>query len=174
MPARSLSSVLLPDPLRPTMPKNSPRSTTKLAWLTASNSSNVPLRNGCNARSLRVCICSWGRRNRFVTPCTTMAGSGIGVHDGSAPRRWPASGSGLPGCLVEPFVRPHLAPVRRVAGVPTFRDAAPPHPGGVRHVRPVVRLGDLEPLADEHAAEQARRHAPDPVRLVHRRRVERL
>ena len=74
MPAISLSSVLLPEPLRPTMPKNSPCSTENETSRTATNSLNELRRNGCSARSLSVCICSSGRRNRLLTPSTTMAG----------------------------------------------------------------------------------------------------
>ena len=74
MPAISLSSVLLPEPLRPTIPKNSPWSTANETSRTASNSSKLSARNGWSARSLSVCICSCGRRNVFETPSTTMAG----------------------------------------------------------------------------------------------------
>src|SRR3954469_7328730 len=74
MPAISLSSVLLPEPLRPTIPKNSPCSTWKPTSSTAVNWSNPERRKGCSARSLSVCICSCGRLKCFETPSTTMAG----------------------------------------------------------------------------------------------------
>jgi len=54
MPARHFSSVLLPDPLRPTMPKNSPSPISTETSLTASSTSNVVERNGCSIRSLSV------------------------------------------------------------------------------------------------------------------------
>src|SRR4051794_20783279 len=73
----SFRSVLLPEPLRPTMPKNSPRSTENVTSRTASNWSKVRRRNGWSARSLMVCICSCGRLNCLLTPSTTIAGAVI-------------------------------------------------------------------------------------------------
>jgi hypothetical protein len=49
-----LSSVLLPEPLRPTMPKNSPERTSKLTSSTACRTSKERELNGCSARSLSV------------------------------------------------------------------------------------------------------------------------
>ena len=71
-----LSSVLLPEPLRPTSPKNSPFSTWKLTCLSASNSLRSLLRIGCSARSLSVCTLSAGSEKRFETSSISSAGSG--------------------------------------------------------------------------------------------------
>ena len=53
-PARHFSSVLLPEPLRPTMPKNSPAAMSTLTSFTARSSSKVRDANGCSARSFSV------------------------------------------------------------------------------------------------------------------------
>ena len=74
MPAMHLSSVLLPDPLRPTIPKNSPRGTANETSLSASKRFDPARLNGCSARSLSVCTCSFGRVNVFETLSTTTAG----------------------------------------------------------------------------------------------------
>ena len=68
MLARIFSRVLLPDPLRPTMPKNSP------SWM--SNETSCSARrmrcsrraNGCVARSLSESTCCSGIRNVLLTP----------------------------------------------------------------------------------------------------------
>src|SRR2546423_3438860 len=70
-----LSSVLLPDPLRPTMPKNSPCGTANETFLSASSRSWPERLNGWSARSLRVWTCSRGIVNVFDTPSTTTAGT---------------------------------------------------------------------------------------------------
>src|SRR4051794_32252627 len=77
MPARHFSSVLLPEPLRPTIPKNSPASTVNETSCSASNSDERSLRNGCSARSLSVCIRSVGIWKALPTSLTTTAG-GLG------------------------------------------------------------------------------------------------
>src|SRR5256886_768085 len=70
-----LSSVLLPEPLRPTMPKNSPPRTAKETSLRASKRSNPVRRSGWSARSFSVWTCSRGMLNVFDTPSTTTAGA---------------------------------------------------------------------------------------------------
>src|SRR5215213_458481 len=68
-----LSNVLLPEPLRPTMPKNSPRLTSKETSVSAGKVSMSRRRNGCSARSLSVWTRSFGSENAFETPSTTTA-----------------------------------------------------------------------------------------------------
>src|SRR4051794_7593170 len=68
-----LSNVLLPEPLRPTMPKNSPRLTSKEMSVSAGKVSMSRRRNGCSARSLSVWTRSFGSENAFETPSTTTA-----------------------------------------------------------------------------------------------------
>src|SRR5215210_1036676 len=79
MPAMHLSSVLLPEPLRPTMPKNSPAATSKETPLRAGKVSCSERRIGCSARSLSVWTRSLGCWNVFETPSTTTAGPGPGT-----------------------------------------------------------------------------------------------
>src|SRR5215217_4725040 len=74
MPAMHLRRVLLPDPLRPTMPKNSPGSTANDTSFRALKWSYDDRRNGCIARSLSVETRSCGIRNVFETPSTATAG----------------------------------------------------------------------------------------------------
>jgi hypothetical protein len=74
-------SVLLPLPLRPTIPKNSPRPTVKETSLSASRRSKLRLRSGWTTRSLSVWTCSWGRRKVFETPSTLTATSVGGAGD---------------------------------------------------------------------------------------------
>src|SRR5215207_187721 len=69
------SNVLLPDPLRPTMPKNSPRGTEKETSCSACSRSAPVRLNGCIARSFSVVICSWGISKDFETPSTSTAGA---------------------------------------------------------------------------------------------------
>src|SRR3954447_12091738 len=77
MPARHFISVLLPLALRPTIPKNSPRRTSKETSTSASRASNVRRRVGWTTRSLSVWTCSCGRRNTFETPSArTVMSSG--------------------------------------------------------------------------------------------------
>src|SRR5215211_1140477 len=73
MPARILSSVLLPLPFGPMTPKNSPGSTAKLTSSSARFCSNVLRRHGWRKCSLNVVRCSCGIENVFVTPATSMA-----------------------------------------------------------------------------------------------------
>src|SRR3954467_149692 len=76
MPAMSLSSVDLPEPLRPTTPKNSPFSTENETSCSACRTSLRARRNGCSARSLSVWMTSCGISNCFETPSTTTAFTG--------------------------------------------------------------------------------------------------
>ena len=72
-------SVLLPLPLRPTIPKNSPWPTLErdvLERLAAR--SKLRRRSGCTTRSLSVWTCSCGRRKIFETPSTLTATSSGG------------------------------------------------------------------------------------------------
>src|SRR3954447_11676745 len=73
------SSVLLPLPLRPTMPKNSPLAISKLTSWTAFSSLYSVERKGCRTRSLSVEYCWWGSRNVLLTPCTEIAGASVGA-----------------------------------------------------------------------------------------------
>src|SRR3954454_22613892 len=73
MPAMSLSSVDLPDPFRPTIPKNSPFSTANETSRSACSTSLRVRRKGCSARSLSVWLTSRGISNFFETPSTTTA-----------------------------------------------------------------------------------------------------
>src|SRR3954467_8130334 len=73
MPAISFSSVDLPEPLRPTTPKNSPFSTVNETSRSACRMSLRVRRNGCSARSLSVWLTSCGISNFFETPSTTTA-----------------------------------------------------------------------------------------------------
>src|SRR5437764_10730612 len=73
-----LSRVLLPDPLRPTIPKNSPCGTANDTFFSASSRSGPGRLNGWGARSLRVWTCSRGIVNVFDTPSTTTAGTPSG------------------------------------------------------------------------------------------------
>src|SRR4051812_1560215 len=75
MPARHLRSVDLPDPLRPTTPKNSPGSTRKETSRSARSSSSLARRSGWSIRSLSVWTRSRGMRKVFDTPSTRTAGS---------------------------------------------------------------------------------------------------
>jgi hypothetical protein len=85
MLAMIFSSVLLPDPLRPTMPKNSPRWTSKDTPRSTCCSRKVVRRNGCTARSLSESTRCSGTRNVFSTSRTSIttgrscAATGIGV-----------------------------------------------------------------------------------------------
>src|SRR5215211_397584 len=74
MPAMHLSNVLLPEPLRPTIPKNSPAPTSNDTSLSARKVSCSERRKGCSARSLNVWTRSFGSENVFETPSTTTAG----------------------------------------------------------------------------------------------------
>src|SRR3954468_9169051 len=76
MPAMSLSSVDLPDPFRPTIPKNSPFSTANETSRSACSTSLRVRRKGCSARSLSVWLTSRGISNFFETPSTTTAFTG--------------------------------------------------------------------------------------------------
>src|SRR5919199_2985237 len=79
MPPRHFSSVLLPEPLRPTIPKNSPGCTENETSRSATMSDPPRRRSGCSARSLSVCTRSLGMKKRFATPSTRTAGSASGA-----------------------------------------------------------------------------------------------
>src|SRR6201996_49172 len=87
MPARHLSKVLFPLPLRPTIPKNSPGATSRLTSQTASSTSKVRDRNACRARSLSVWYCSWGRRNDLLRLLTEIAGGSVPVAESGRAER---------------------------------------------------------------------------------------
>src|SRR5215210_6280943 len=72
MLAMTLSSVLLPEPLRPTTPKNSPLRTSKLTSRSAWRSRYSIRARGCTARSLNELIRCLGIRNRLWIPCASM------------------------------------------------------------------------------------------------------
>src|SRR3954453_12725637 len=73
MPAMHFSSVDLPEPLRPTTPKNSPFSTENDTSCSACRTSLRDRRKGCRARSLSVWLTSRGISNFFETSSTTTA-----------------------------------------------------------------------------------------------------
>ena len=64
-------SVLLPLPLRPTMPKNSPVRTSTETSRSACRRS-APRAQGWTTRSFSVWTCSWGRRKALLTPRISM------------------------------------------------------------------------------------------------------
>ena len=66
--------MLLPLPLRPTMPKISPGWTSKLMSSSAEKLLYALPRTGRRTRSLSVCICCSGSRKRFDTVLTDTAG----------------------------------------------------------------------------------------------------
>ena len=72
-------SVLLPLPLRPTIPKNSPLPTLSETSCSASRRSKLRRRSGCTTRSFSVWTCSCGRRKAFETPSTLTATSSGGA-----------------------------------------------------------------------------------------------
>src|SRR5919204_6776317 len=65
--ARHFSSVLLPLPLLPTTPKNSPSATSKLTSRSAVRGAYERGLNGCSTRSRTVVYFSWGSRNVLLT-----------------------------------------------------------------------------------------------------------
>src|SRR5690348_8708398 len=73
------SNVLLPLPLRPTIPKNSPCPTSSEMLLTACSSSYEVLRSGCSTRSLSVEYCWWGMRKVLLTCLMETAGGAVCV-----------------------------------------------------------------------------------------------
>src|SRR3954447_5527103 len=75
MPAMHLSRVDLPEPLRPTIPKNSPRAMSKETSRKACRSSCPDESKGCRTRSLRVLTRRWGRRKVFETSSTVTVGA---------------------------------------------------------------------------------------------------
>ena len=78
MPARHFSSVLLPLPLRPTMPKNSPWRTSKETSRKASSSLWRALARGCRMRSLSVVACWCGIEKVFESESTATAAGRLG------------------------------------------------------------------------------------------------
>src|SRR5215217_876132 len=79
MPARHLSSVLFPEPLRPTIPKNSPSAISKVMSSTARSVSYVAVCSGWSTRSLSVLYRRCGRRKCFDRWSTTTAGGVVGA-----------------------------------------------------------------------------------------------
>src|SRR5918996_2005238 len=73
MLASSLSSVVFPHPLRPTIPKNSPSATSKETSRSASRCLYSTRRRGCSARSFTVSTRWVGTRNRFCRSRTSIA-----------------------------------------------------------------------------------------------------
>src|SRR4051812_49039744 len=73
MLARILSSVLFPDPLRPTMPKNSPRRTSKEMPCRAWRSQYSWRSNGWTALSLKLVFRFLGIRNDLWMSTASMA-----------------------------------------------------------------------------------------------------
>src|SRR3954452_16014301 len=73
MPAMHFRSVDLPEPLRPTMPKNSPLGIANETPLRTFSSSYSLRRKGWRARSLSVCTWCFGMRNVFSSPSTSIA-----------------------------------------------------------------------------------------------------
>ena len=74
MPASIFSSVLLPLPFGPTMPKNSPSATAKVTSRSASLRSYSTRLSGCAKYSLSRARCSCGIQNAFETPTASIAG----------------------------------------------------------------------------------------------------
>src|SRR6478735_68372 len=66
------SSVLLPEPLRPTMPKNSPWWTSKVTSCSAVSCRYSRRRSGCSARSLKLSIGCSGMRKALPTSRTSI------------------------------------------------------------------------------------------------------
>src|SRR6266511_2599241 len=75
MPARHLRSVLLPEPLRPMIPKNSPSATSNDTSFSACSSVTPRERRGWSTRCLNVKGRSWGSRNVFQTALAATVGS---------------------------------------------------------------------------------------------------
>src|SRR5437764_13766477 len=154
MPAMHLSSVLLPEPFRPTMPKNSPGGTANETSLSASKRSWPVRRKGWSARSFSVWICSRGMLKVFDTPSTTTAGTppvealtrrNVAV-DGVASERVPQP------LELAPHARAHLPPGPR-------RERMAGHEPRVQHELPQLVLACS-------AAQAARRRRPAVARQL--------
>src|SRR5919197_4038335 len=157
MPARHFSSVDLPEPLRPTMPKNSPRSTAKETSRSARSSSWPARRKGCTARSLSVCTCSRGIRNALETSSTTTAGDATTHRVFALQRRGGAQrgaqavldlgGGPWPGAALGPAQPGALALLAQRGVVEDARDRVAERTrlgGGERH-------GPVDPIGGQHA-----------------------
>src|SRR5215475_1193867 len=72
MPASTLSSVLLPLPFGPTMPKNSPSPTENVTSRSASFRSYAMRLKGCAKYSFSRARCSCGIQNVFETPTASI------------------------------------------------------------------------------------------------------
>src|SRR4051812_13936388 len=82
MPAMHFSSVLLPEPLRPTTPKNSPAATLNETSRSAWKESYCVRRRGWSTLSLSVWTRSCGRWKLFESSCTRIAGeASVGAGD---------------------------------------------------------------------------------------------
>ena len=94
------SSVLLPEPLRPTIPKNSPWWTSNEMSRSARCSRYSTRRNGCVARSLNESTRCSGIRNVFSTPRASITTGGVRSHVAEAAAE----------CSASTVVRRHAAP----------------------------------------------------------------
>ena len=96
MLASIFSRVLLPEPLRPTMPKNSPWWISKETPSSARSSRTSPAENGCTTRSLSESTRWVGMRNVFFRSRASIASgapaSSGGVLSMTVPSNgWPRS-----------------------------------------------------------------------------------
>src|SRR5919202_5213551 len=154
MPPRHFSSVLLPEPLRPTIPKNSPGWTANDTSRSATMSVPPRRRNGCSARSFSVCTRSLGMKKRLATPSTRTAGSAseaaLTRSEASAAEAAARGGSlrslvrEVRGLLLQPEREQSGGPVQR--GDRLVEQPEPAHAGDVaRLVRLTERGGDPGP-----------------------------
>src|ERR1700741_583375 len=97
MLARIFSSVLLPEPFWPTMPKNSPLRTSKETSRSARSWRYSARLKGCVARSFNVSTRCSGTLNALLTPRASIAtGASIpGIVAGTVDRRLIAFGSAI-------------------------------------------------------------------------------
>src|SRR4051812_25306062 len=161
MPARHFSSVDFPEPLRPTMPKNSPSSTANETASSAWSFSWPIRRSGWSARSLIVWTRSCGRRNVFETPSTATAGRAV-----------LATALGYPRHAAAPHAARRADPARtrrarRRARV-LRRDLPPGGPRRARHRR-AVRPAQPLALAARGAARDALPARPRQARALRAR-----
>src|SRR5919204_374691 len=153
------SSVLLPEPLRPTIPKNSPWWTSKVTPRSARSSRKSPWRSGCRARSLKESTRCSGIRNVLRTSWTSMT---TGADD--IVREAYAGSAGTPASQAA------LLEAQRIGEARVAEPARPPRGAGrERHqAEPVVvelqarRVGERQRELGDLAPEQ-RRRARDAV-----------
>ena len=148
MLARIFSSVLFPEPLRPTIPKNSPLRTSKETSVERAAARGSPgAENGWTARSLNVSIRCSGMRKTFSRSRTSITDGAVAHRP---PRRPPRLRSG-------PAVRAH--------GVSTCRAArrSSPSPAALNESLPVARASRRErPRPARPRRRLARPPAPRP------------